>query len=58
MGSLTGQVARPDPIRRVPLGFHYPTDVLAGWFLAVSIAMLARPLAGPGRGAGSELVQV
>ena len=45
-------------VSRVTLGFHYPTDVLAGWFLAVSIAMLARPLAGPGREAGSELVQV
>lgn len=58
MGSLTGQAARPYPIRRMTLGFHYPTDVLAGWFLAVSIAMLTRPLAGPGREAGSELVQV
>ena len=34
-------------VSRVTLGFHYPIDVLAGWFLAISVTLLARPLFRP-----------
>lgn len=34
-------------VSRVTLGFHHPSDVLAGWFLAIGVTLLARPLADP-----------